>query len=408
MTGAARAAVRGFLVFVALAAIALAIGLVEYAASGGAYRLWTWIKVGFLYLVSFCGVGIRGQSALPPGVTPAPTTVDFRLPMMLGTALAVWLLFRTGRLVVKIAGGGRRDAVGVTAAAALGFAVPTFLVALPATLRFPEIGTLAPVWWQAAAFPLLLGIGAAGAGALWARRERRATRPDAVRAVMAGAWTMFVSALGLAFVGFLVLAALKPGQTGDYARYLRDRGRFGAVLGVHHVLFLPTQSVWILAPAMGGSTAVGLSAIGRSEEPPARLTLSGIDEGAWGRLLDPNGANAGRSRVALGGGFYLFLLVPAAATVLGGRRAAVGFAEPGFRTVVGAAAGVGFMALIAAATLFAVLSGPFPQPGMGILLFVTIRAAMPSTALLALAWGVGGGVLGALTAGFGPQAPVPD
>ena len=400
MTAAARAALRGFVAFAALAAAGIAIGLAEYAASGGAYRLWTWIKVGFLYLVSFCGVSIHAQSALPPGVLPAPTGIDFRLPMMLGTALAVWLLFRAGTMIAGTSRGGSAAAVGRTAAAALAFALPTFLVALPATLRFPEIGTLAAVRWQAALLPLLLAIGATGSGVLWARRAEPTARHDAVRAVMAGAWTMFVLALGLAFVGFLLLAALKPGQTGDYAGYLRDRGRFGAVLGVHHALFLPTQSVWILGPAMGGSTEIGLAG-----GEPTRITLAGADLGALGRLLAPTRANDGRLHVALGGGFYLFLLVPMVATILGGRRATAGASGRARPLILGAGAGVGFAALIAVAALFGVLSAPFPVPNVGSLLIVNVRASMPSMAVLALAWGVGGGVLGALTAGIGPQAP---
>ena len=49
MTAAARAALRGLVAFAVLAGVGIAIGLAEYAASGGRYRLWTWIKVGFLY-----------------------------------------------------------------------------------------------------------------------------------------------------------------------------------------------------------------------------------------------------------------------------------------------------------------------------------------------------------------------
>ena len=298
-------------------ALGVVIGMAEYAATKGAYRPWTWIKVGFLYLLSFCGVGVHVDSSGPSTFGVGASHLLFRFPMMVCTALVLWLLFRAGRASGERILGSVGAASACVVAAAAAFAIPAFLVSLPATLRFPNVaGTVSPVRWQAAVLPFGLALCAAAAGAV--RGARVAAGADLRRgggwvAVLEGGWRMFLLALGLAFVAFLVLAAVKPDGSAAYARFVRDSGRVGAVTVAHHALLLPDQSVWVLAPAMGGSTQVVVS----SAEPfPSTITLSGIDEGALGLFLDPTGELSGGGRIALGGGFYLFLLVPLAATSL--------------------------------------------------------------------------------------------
>ena len=78
-----------------------------YAASG-LYRPWSWVKIGLLYVLSFCGVAVEVTA---PGLGAAPFHV--RLALMLGTALVVWVAFRAGAR-----SSGRRGPSGVCAAAA--------------------------------------------------------------------------------------------------------------------------------------------------------------------------------------------------------------------------------------------------------------------------------------------------
>ena len=395
------AAGHGLLAFGVVTALGVVIGMAEYAATKGAYRPWTWIKVGFLYLLSFCGVGVHVDSSGPSTFGVGESHLLFRFPMMVCTALIVWLLFRAGRTSGERTSGASFGAIAACiVAAAAAFAIPAFLVSLPATLRFPNVaGTVSPVRWQAAVLPFGLALCAATAGVVRGARRGSGEAPHRRRsvAIIDGGWHMFLLALGLAFVAFLVLAAVKPDGSAAYARFVRGSGRVGAVTVVHHALLLPDQSVWVLAPAMGGSTQVVVS----SAEPfPSTLTLSGIDEGALGLFLDPTGELSGGGRIALGGGFYLFLLVPLIATVIGGRRVAAASRDAGERLLLGVGSGVVFGVLMAVAALFSASALPLPLLGQYAVLPMSIRATMPSTALLALAWGVAGGALGALSGGW--------
>ena len=392
------AAARGFAAFAIVTAVGVAIGLAEYAATNGAYRLWTWIKVGFLYLLSFCGVGLHVESTAFPSL--GGHDLGLRLPMMAGTGLVVWLLFRAGRSTAErtrnLDPGARALAILSTA---LAFAIPALLASLPATLRFPDLGaTIAPVRWEAALLPLGLALSVAvagGVGSWWVAPRDEPPRMERVTAMIRGGWKMFIAALLLAFIGFLILAAMKPGPTGAYARVVRDAGRSGTVAIAHHALLLPNQSIWLLGPAMGGSTQVGILLPGES---PTTITLSGIDGGPLGRFLYPSEAFNEHNRLALGGGFYLFLLVPLGATLLGGRRAAEGPLPMGERALRGAGAGVVFGVLMAVGAWFSATMFPLPVPvDIPGALPASIYATMPSTAVLALIWGVVGGVLGALS-----------
>jgi hypothetical protein len=379
----------GLLAFAVATLLGVAVGLIEFAASGGAYRLWTWVKVGFLYVVSFCTAGLRVSGGVrSEGGDRLPVVIYYRFPLLLGTVLLLWLLVLAGRKVGRGEGVG---AIGAGAGAAvLGFAAPVFAVSLPATLRFPGLAhaQVSPVLWQAVAFPAVMAVTGVGVGVLLERRERL---PAPLVAIVRGGWRMFVLSLTLAFVGFLALAAVEVGPTGAYAREMQSEGRVGVLSVTHHLLLLPNQSLWILAPSMGGSTTLSFGPGGRSEVAigrgkPDPEAIEAADRGVPG----PTGP--------LGGGYYLFLLVPAVATVLGGRRAGRAGSDVIRRLGFGAGAGVVFAFLVAAGEWASDAAIPIPALGWAP---VSIRAAMPSTALLALGWGVLGGMLGALTAPIG-------
>jgi hypothetical protein len=367
--------------------LAQLIGLAEFAASGGAYRWWTWIKVGVLYLVSFFGVSVRvdvGGSGL----------FQMRLPLMAGTVAAGWLLFRAGRAVA--AGVARRRAWRNGAYVVAGCVVPVWAVGLPARLRFPDLGgpsmdaTVRAVGWQVVAFPLAFAVTTVLVGA-WSVRPNRSSVGVDLRQILAGGWRMCLLALLLASAGLLVLAAVRSDRTAQYAGWLGSQGRGGALLFGHQVLATPNQSFFVLAASMGGTTNVGETGAASATTP---VSMSEIGPIAFGIP----GLNRGYPVRALGGFFFLFLLVPAVATVWGGRYSARGQAGMGRRVLFGAGAGLVFGGLVTVGSAFAAVESPISLTQGPLIL----RTAMPSTALLALAWGIAGGAIGSL---FAPQAP---
>ncbi len=387
---ALRAGLRGGAnAFAVVTAVGVAIGMIEYAVSGGAYRLWTWVKVGFLYVASFCTVSLHADVT---GLDGATGELRYRFPLLAGTALALWLLARAGRAVVR-----RRVSAGATVAglagAVVSFALPVFLISLPATLRFPGVVhvDVHAVRWQAALYPVVIACAGVAAGAFLESRAR--IRPGIVAAVEGG-WRAFAMALWFAFVGFLLLAAVKPASTGAYAREMRDEGRLGMLTVTHHALMLPAQSMWVLAPSMGGVTE---ASIGPDDTSSVTIRRAVLGRGAV--AFGPARADP----IVLGGGFYLFLLVPLVASVLGGRHAGRGASNTRGRVALGAGVGVVFAAMVGAGAWASGASVPIPAIGWGL---VSIGVGMPSTVVVALVWGVGGGSLGVMTSRIGAQDPV--
>ena len=367
--------VRGALTFAWVALAGQAIAFAEYAASG-LYRPWSWVKIGLLYVLSFCGVAFDASGATPGS---APSRV--RLVLMLGTALVVWLAFRAGRATAGTVGSRDVRRAGVWGAApALAFALLSGLGSLLVTLRFPDDGIerLRPVTWEAfvISFVVVAVAGAAGgvAGAI-------GDRPTRTTEIVAGGWRMFVAALLLAFAGVLVLAALEPAATSGYARGLRGFGVGGAVLFGHHLLLAPNQSLDVLAPSMGGATEL------RVQEEVTRLTVRGVEPSEALGLFTGWGSEG----VELPLAYLAFLVVPVAATLMGGRRAGGAAIDHRERARRGACAGAVFASLVTAGSLMATVTVSSQGGWSG-----RLGPSMPSTALLALAWGVAGGVVGSL------------
>jgi hypothetical protein len=366
---------RGTLAFVGVVVAGQAIAFAVYAASG-LYRPWSWVKIGLLYVLSFCGVAVE---ATVPALAAEP--IRLRLTLMLGTALVVAVAFRAGVASVRSTRSSRMGGAAAWGAApAVPFALLAGLAALLVTLRFPDNGVerLRPVTWEAFALPLLVfAVAGAAGGVATAVRDR----PTRLSEASAGGWRMFVAALLLSLAGVLVLAALEPGVTTSYARGLQGMGPGGTVLFAHHLLVLPNQSLDVLAPSMGGSTELDLEVGG------ARLTLGGISglQGVglitgWG----PEGLVFPRY-------YLLFLAAPGVATVMGGRRAAEGTGGRGERAIRGAIAGAVFAALVAVGSAMATIALAGSTGWRG-----RLGPALPSTVVLALAWGVVGGIAGAI------------
>jgi len=258
--------------------------------------------------------------------------------------------------------------------------------------------------------PLLIAAAAGAAGGLRSgRHELISNDPWGRRAagVIAGGFRMFVLGLVLSFIGLLVLAAIRPGATGTYFGTISGPPEDQTTMNIaHHVLVLPNQSMWLLAPAMGGCD--GLSGGGVSA---TFLCYSKVPSTV---SVTPEGLNSDtpvvRAEFAKAPSSYLlFLLVPALSVVLGGRYAARKRAQiKGEAIAMGAASGVAFAVLVALGSWLASVSVALASPAGGIPgnASVMIGPAVGTVGLLALAWGVLGGALGGWLGGreFPPRA----
>src|SRR6478672_3524065 len=294
------------LVFLPVFVAGQAIAWLTYAVSGW-YRPWSWFKIGLAETLASVRVTFATRSSTGPGTPSLRSAVQAGsvLEVAIGAlAIAVVVLaFRAGREQARGLEARPIAAAVAGAAPALGFAVPMVIVAPFVTLGFPQFGIdhLRPVVWQAVVLPLAVG-GSCGAigGLSVARAAIEARGRWGVRSVGAarGGFAAFWWGLALAFAGFLILAALEPGATGAYARFVGRSGGSGAALVVQHALLLPNQSTMTLATSMG----------------VARLTLPGVDtEGTIGAGL---AALVGASSTSAGFPvWYLaFLAIPAAAS----------------------------------------------------------------------------------------------
>ena len=364
-------------------------------AIAGAFRPWSWAKIGLLNTIAVARVSIDVRTAPPSGLRElfpdlfGPPAVTITLALGAGTLVAVVLLFRAGRDAVRKAEAlrspGPARAVALGACVAPGFAVPMGLASLFVTLRFPQadVTSLRPVVWQAFAFPAALAVAAGAIGGIAATRTTLADRSLAGRrlvAVTTGAWHALAWGVVLALLGTLILATVRPGASAAYGRWLEGRGSAGAVVAMYHVLLLPNQSVDVLAIAMG--SCAELDAGGASSS----LCLDGVDAGdGVTRLL-----TGGRERLPFGPGYLGFLAVPAVAAVAGGRRAALGARGTAERVRRGAWAGSGFGVLVglaAWASSIAITAGEDRIAWLGV--------DPIQTGAFGLVWGVVAGAAGA-------------
>lgn len=404
-------AIKGAILAFVVTAIAAQVVPVAIEAFGGRLALSTALKLGWFYELAFHRVAIDVTGS---GGETGRVSVAF----LSGTGLAMWMLFRAGRTAARAAGPSLRTRVLVGAMVGPAYAFPivivTSLVRLPLQTGgafLPETIRVHGVVWQAFVLPALLGIAAGGAGGAidslprWSRTH----------ACLVGGWRGLLGALGLAAIGVLMLAAVRPQGTATYARVVSSNGPRAAVLLLgHHALLVPNQSFFVLGPSMGGCTDLAGSDTTIPLICPGRLPV--LDSPA---LLDDLARVVGGIDPTSGGtipdrpmppGYWAFLFVPALATIAGGWYAGAGRLGPlRFREALGRGAGAGMV--------FALLVGVGAWMASATL---TVRAAdgtsttsltlgprpLPA-ALLALAWGVVGGALGASIRRQDEGTPVP-
>jgi len=409
LTAALPAAVRGgLLVFLATAVAAQIIPLL-IELFGGGLALGTALKLGWFYELAFHRIGIvvSGTDAFEAHLSVAFLT---------GTAFALWLLFRAGRSA-GAATSSSSVRTRVLAGAMVGpvYALPIVVVSALIQVQLSTGGALVPgtvrfegIVWQAFVYPALLGAVAGGVGAALG-----VLPADARVAVwLIGGWRMLLAALGLAAVGILLLAAVRPQGLATYTRVVSANGTRSTLLLVgHHALMLPNQSFLVVAPSMGGCTS--LAGPGGTLPLVCPGTLPALDDPA----LVPSVARAGDAPApdpptrSMPTGYWSFLLVPAIATLGAGRwagRTWRGRSGGRERALRGAGAGVVFAVLVGAGTWMAGVDVGLKLNDTSMPTSFALGASPLETTLLALAWGMIGGALGAWLLGDQDEGtPVP-
>jgi len=398
-----------------------------------------YVKGGGVYFATFHRVAIvadlsgLGGEALRMAGAPSGLNLKYELSfgLLLGTVFVLWLAYRAGRKVAERVGGGSLAAVVHAAKVSLPYAVASFLLMLP--VRFDVGADLGPAVTGEATFsvsrfgsfvlPLLVaGIPAAFGGLLTKRGEVQ-QHPLGRRALASAAGGLWMLVLGAAFslFGLVVAGWVQPGEPVAYLApttpgYLREVFAEGPVEGfqaiVNHVFVLPNESVLVLVPAMGGCDKVDVAGFisfkilcyGNFPYEDALESLaSQTAVGPPGNPFEGNTAPAG---------YFLFLLAPALAALLGGRLAARrGEAgSPAEAVALGAGGGVVFALLTGVAAAMSGLSvGVAAEIGFALDLSASFGTPAATAGVLALAWGVIGGGIGGVLAGAraAPVSQVP-
>lgn len=418
------AVIRGGLAFAVMAALGQALAFVVYFAGGaegsvGPVAKFGWFYFGWFHHVSLIASVPDLSLADLPGagdVVSGQASLAFRvgLALMVGTFVAIGLLYWAGRAVADGVGGGGLARVLHGMKVAPFYAVPSFLVSWVVRLDVPipanplasgsvEVRSSAA---QSFVLPLLIALAAGAAGGLRSGRYELLAREPWGRRVagaLAGGFRMLLLGLVLSFAGLLVLAAVHPDATKAYFEAVSEPPADETVVIIgHHVLLLPNQSMWVLVPAMGGCDRVFV--IGESYpflcywKYPREVSIGPISpENVFGGA-PPVSTEFGTAPA----GYFLFLLVPAVSVFLGGRHAARKRARMRFEAAaVGAASGIVFAVLVATGSWLASMSAAF-SANLGLISTDSSVRAGPDVlvgGLLALGWGVVGGLAGGWVAG---------
>jgi len=418
---------RSEIAFIAVLAIGEAMAFAQHFFGHLARSPVTAARIGGLYVFAALRVPIQ-ITATGSGVRG--TFLDFSVAMLTITAVGVLLLFRGASTVGDRAGGGIARRVLWGAAVGLPFGLFSWLLSLlvPFHFRIPvieggQVVVSASKGW-ALALGLAVGVAAGALGGAWSRVSNlpasltpapgmRAVRPaEGIQGgAFAGAGRMFGGALGLAFLGLVVLAGLNPDSTRGYLDRTAGGGRTGLDLLAHHVLLLPNQSLLVLVPAMGGRDRVE-----GATEPTTFLSYSRFPVHGSVNLTTPFAR--GRRRLVTSpfadvrfrdapDAFWVFLLVPGVAALAGGVRAGKRIGRRADAAIAGALAGVGFALLLAVVCVMASLSLRFL--GGAAPAHVTVGPDPVAGGLLGLMWGVLGGAVGAVVSWRRPPrvAPAP-
>lgn len=385
------ALLRGALTFQLMLAPAIVLALANTIAFGG-MSVADVAKMSAIYLGSFFRVGLETSFDVS---SEQVYSIALGAAPMLGTALAVWLLFRTGRALGRERG-GLLTALGAGAVCgALAVVASCFSLIWPLDSALGPVTATLPA---AVVYPLVLCLVPALAGALWADVERT---PGGwrrrVAGALAGAWAMLAFGIAAAFLALVLLAALAPQYSRVYlAGFRAAKSDQGAAAVANNAAFLPNEATWALAASMGscagiygGAEDLKIDVICRARFP------SGVSDDS----IDPDLEQVPAPRILEGVPLVLgiFALVAPTAVLLGGAVSAR-VARPdryGSAAVTGALAGLTFAPLAAATAWFSgvdltVTGGPL-EVG-----HVFMGPRILEVAAAAALWGTLGGALGAM------------
>jgi hypothetical protein len=312
---------------------------------------------------------------------------------MLGTLLAIWLLYRAGKRAAKGSAGNllERGSLGVRVApsyAVLLLATDLILRANPFASAGFTVRPVAPLLW-----PLVLSAAAGFAGGMGEGTDLGKERDRLALAILRGGWNMLALGVVGSALALIFLAAVAPAYSRVYLGGFRAaRGPGGPVAVAHNTLLLPNESVWALVASMGACDGVygarDIDMVCWSHFPAEPFSAG--ESGPSAAELYP----APRPPLVFG----VFLLVPPLATIVGGASAAriARLRRSRSAAAIGAASGVAFAALAGATAFFsgvAMTLGPdLEELWGGNRLFLGPRVWV--AAAVALAWGLFGGALG--------------
>ena len=372
----------------AVAAVMLALGevvaLIDRASLHLEASLGETLKLGTFYLWLFHRGPVVWSISAAGGAANSQVYVSTTL--MLGTFLALWLLFRAG---ARSAGDGGLLSRGLNGARV----APAYAaLSLAAVALFSGDGKPAGmVLFPGLLYPLVLATVAGFAGGAMTARRTVGGRQRRILAVLVGAWGMLAYGIIASFVALMLLAALEPEYSRVYLagfRAVRQRG--GAAALVNNAMLLPNESVWAMGASMGACVgvygSVNADALCHSRFP---TSLSAPTD-----QTVPVPTTVPDIPLVL----LIFIAVPPAAVLLGGaageRCARTGKYHEA--ALIGASSGLvfsplmGLAALVAGVGLKYVGSGPLQGKA------VFIGPSVLMSALAAAAWGVPGGALGAM------------
>jgi hypothetical protein len=387
-----------------IALIGQAIALVVFVARGASGSYAPYARLGALYVEAFHHVDV-GVKVLPAGGA-RQVSVHLGIGLLTVTSVGAVLLAPFGEQLARHSTGGR--VVLAVLAASLGYgSVPLAAglaarghVELPSSVPVRAVDvTVSAI--QAFAVPFALAAAALALGALigLGRRDGRPSGDAAIAEVVAGGVRSLAIGLALSIVGVLIFASVQPAFARAYGSVVTvSRSPNGelAVAG-HLALTLPNQAVWVLVPAMGGSDDAVLEVRpAGSARPSSRRETAFLSYrvAATRAPIGPRGVTSPRLRPAPKA-LLAFLVVPLAATIAGGMRAARSGSNTSARVLLGAASGLVFAGLtgvaIALARIELGVSGPFLGTS-------TVRISMGPAVIggtaLAAVWGVVGGAIG--------------
>jgi len=419
--GWADALARGFVAFLSITAIGQVLAFLAWSVADTGASAAAVVRLGWMYFGAFHHVAIEldvsDLDLVAPGAAPGTTSLSIGVALLSVTAVAAYLLFRAGRSVADRAGGSVGARVLLGAGVAPSYALPAFVAALlvdvTTPLRAGAFATgelhvaLSP--WQALVFPFAIAAASGAAGGFRSAfgAEGRSEDVRRIAAASAGAVRMLVVGLGLSLAGLFVAGVVQPDEpvallTPSTARYFDtvfERPAAGLAILGHHLAVVPNEAVWTLVPAMGACDGVRGSAsrdlLCYSQFPNRLDTTVPALQGL--AVSSPFGPVIFRRAPA---GYLAFLLVPVAATLLGGRLAGRRFgASLRERALVGVTAGAMFALSIGVLSVLSSITVGYGAAfgGDGSAGWIVVGPNVVTGTLCALAWGCAGGALGAAT-----------